>query len=160
MSTNLTEVLGKLLQDAISPETNKQFITPDSTYVSLTFDNPELKKIMPWAGTHKGPQSVLEAFAGMQSLWKTLDLKVTDTIEQGELVAYFGTFTYKSNTAGKEITSPFNLPSSPMRDSKVPDRQRMPCANLARRVPLDSQDFCVFSEMAKRISACFRDPSD
>jgi len=52
-------------------------MTQDSTYVSLTFDNPELKKIMPWASTHKGPQSVLEAFAGMQSLWKTLDFKVT-----------------------------------------------------------------------------------
>ena len=64
---------------------------------------------MPWAGTHKGPQSLPEVFAGIQSFWKTLDFKVTDTIEQGNRVAFFGSFTYKSNTTGKEITSPFSL---------------------------------------------------
>ena len=64
---------------------------------------------MPWAGTHKAPQSLPEIFAGIQNFWKTLDFKVTDTIEQGNRVAFFGSFTYKSNTTGKEITSPFSL---------------------------------------------------
>ena len=45
----------------------------------------------------------------IQRCWKTLDFKVTDTIEQGDRVAFFGSFTYKSNTTGKEITSPFGL---------------------------------------------------
>ena len=40
---------------------------------------------------------------------KTLDFKITDTIEQGSRVALFGSFTYKSNATGKEITSPFGL---------------------------------------------------
>jgi uncharacterized protein len=92
MSTNLTAVLQELL-----------------TYVSLRFDNPELKKVMPWAGTHKGPQAVSDVFAAIQSFWKTLDFKVTDTIEQGRRVALFGSFTSKSNATGKEITSPFSL---------------------------------------------------
>ncbi|MER2105166.1 MAG: nuclear transport factor 2 family protein, partial [Pseudomonas atacamensis] len=30
---------------------------PDATYVSLNFDNPELRKIMPWTGTNKGPKA-------------------------------------------------------------------------------------------------------
>ena len=109
MSSNLTAVLQQLLQNTTNPNVLRQLMTPDATYVSLTFNNPELKRVMPWAGTHKGPQSLPEVFAGIQSFWKTLDFKVTDTIEQGNRVAFFGSFTYKSNTTGKEITSPFSL---------------------------------------------------
>src|ERR1700730_7862757 len=109
MSTNLTAVLQQLLENTTNPKVLGQLMTPDAVYVSLNFNNPELKKVMPWAGTHKGPQSLPEIFAGIQSFWKTLDFKVTDTIEQGNRVAFFGSFTYKSNTTGKEITSPFSL---------------------------------------------------
>jgi len=45
----------------------------------------------------------------MQRFWKTLDFRVTDTIEQGNRVALFGTFTYKSIATGTEITSPFGV---------------------------------------------------
>jgi hypothetical protein len=109
MSTNLTAVLQQLLQNTTNPKVLGQFMTPDATYVSLNFDNPELRKIMPWTGTHKGPQALADVFAAIQRYWKTLDFKVTDTIEQGSRVAFFGSFTYKSNTTGKEITSPFGL---------------------------------------------------
>src|ERR1700683_1808259 len=109
MSINLTAVLQRLLQNTTNSKVLGQLMTPDATYVSLNFDNPELKKIMPWAGTHVGPQCVPEAFAAMQRFCKTLDFKGTDTIEQGNRVAYFGAFTYKSNTTGKEITSTFSL---------------------------------------------------
>jgi DUF2934 family protein/SnoaL-like protein len=108
LSTNLTAVLQQLLQSTTNPKVLVQLMTPDALYVSLNFENSELKKIMPWAGTHKGPQSLPKVFAGIQSFWKTLDFKVTDTIEQGNRVAFFGSFTYKSNTTGKEITSPFS----------------------------------------------------
>jgi hypothetical protein len=67
----------------LDPFPLRQLMTPDATYVSLNFDNPELKKVMPWAGTHKGPQALSDVFAAIQSFWKTLDFKVTDTIEQG-----------------------------------------------------------------------------
>lgn len=109
MSTNLTTVLQKLLQNTTNLEVLRQLMTSDATYVSLNFDNPELKKIMPWAGTHKGPEETPKVFAAIQSCWKTLDFKVTDAIEQGERVAFFGSFTYKSTVTGKEITSPFAL---------------------------------------------------
>jgi ketosteroid isomerase-like protein len=109
MPTNLTAVLQELLQNTSNLKVLKQLMTPDATYVSLNFDNPELKKIMPWAGTHRGPQELPEVFTAIQSFWKTLDFKVTDTIEQGDRVAFFGSFTYQSNTTGKEITSPFSL---------------------------------------------------
>ena len=109
MSTNLTAVLRQLLQNTTNLGVLRQMTTPDVTYVSLNFDDPELKKIEPWAGTHKGPESLPKVFAGIQSFWKTLDFKVTDTIEQGNRVAFFGSFTYKSNVTGKEITSPFSV---------------------------------------------------
>ena len=109
MSTNLTAVLQEVLQNTSNLTVLQKLMTPDATYVSLNFDNPELKKIMPWTGTHKGPQALPEVFGAIQRFWKTLDFKVTDTIEQGSRVAFFGSFTYKSNVTGKEITSPFAL---------------------------------------------------
>jgi uncharacterized protein len=109
MSTNLTAVLQQLLQNTSNLNVLRQLMTPDATYVSLNFDNPELKKVEPWTGTHKGPQALSEVFAAIQRFWTTLDFKVTDTIEQGSRVALFGSFTYKSNATGKEITSPFDL---------------------------------------------------
>jgi ketosteroid isomerase-like protein len=109
MSTNLTAVLQQLLQNTSNLKVLQQLMTPDVTYVSLNFDNPELKKIEPWAGTHRGPQALFDVFAAIQRFWKTLDFKVTDTIEEGSRVAVFGSFTYRSNATEKEITSPFSL---------------------------------------------------
>src|SRR3954463_10854582 len=109
MSTSLTAVLQQVLQNTTNLSVLKQLMTPDATYVSLTFDNPELKKVMPWAGTNKGPQSLQEAAGAIQRFWKTLDFRFTDAIEQGDRVAFFGSFTYKSNVTGREITSPFSL---------------------------------------------------
>ena len=109
MSNNLAAVLQQLLQNTSNLKVLQQIMTPDATYVSLNFDNPELKKVMPWTGTHKGAQALSDVFTAIQRFWKTLDFKVTDTIEQGSRVALFGSFTYKSNATGKEITSPFSL---------------------------------------------------
>jgi len=109
MSTNLSAVLQELLQNTTNLKVLRELMTPDVTYVSLNFNNPELKQVEPWAGTHKGPQELADVFGAIQRCWKTLDFKVTDTIEQGNRVAFFGSFTYKSKVTGKEITSPFGL---------------------------------------------------
>jgi ketosteroid isomerase-like protein len=109
MSTNRTTVLQQLLQNTTNLAVLEQLMTPDATYVSLNFDNPELKKVMPWTGTNKGPQSLPEVFGAIQRFWKTLDFKVTDALEQGDRAAFFGSFTYKSTVTGREITSPFSL---------------------------------------------------
>jgi ketosteroid isomerase-like protein len=109
VSSNLTAVLQQLLQNTSNLKVLRELMTPDVTYVSLNFNNPELKKIEPWAGTHKGPQELADVFAAIQRYWTTLDFKITDTIEQDNRVAFFGSFTYKSNVTGKEIMSPFAL---------------------------------------------------
>src|ERR1700752_565982 len=104
MSTSLTTALQGLLQNTTNLKVLRQLMTPDVTYVSLNFNNPELKKIEPWACPHKGPQELSDVFGEIQPCWKTLDFKVTDTIERGSRVALFGSFPYKSNMTGKEIT--------------------------------------------------------
>lgn len=109
MSTNRTAVLQELLQNTTNLDVLKRLMTPDATYVSLNFDNPELKKVMPWTGTHKGPEEIPKVFKAIQAFWTTLDFKVTDAMEQDTRVAFFGSFTYKSNVTGREITSPFSL---------------------------------------------------
>jgi uncharacterized protein len=109
MATTLTAALQDLLQNTTNLTVLRQLMTPDVTYVSLNFDNPELKNIEPWAGTHKGPQELADVFVAIQRCWTTLDFTVTDTIEQGNRVAFFGAFTYKSNVTGREITSPYAL---------------------------------------------------
>ena len=50
MPNNLSAVLQQLLQNTTNPKVLGQLMTPDATYVSLNFDNPELKKVEPWAG--------------------------------------------------------------------------------------------------------------
>jgi hypothetical protein len=54
MSTNLTAVLQEVLQNTTNLEVLRQLMTPDATYVSLSFDNPELKKVMPGPAPTRG----------------------------------------------------------------------------------------------------------
>ena len=103
----------ELVQTLISNPTDIDHVrgltTADVTYVSLNFDNPELHKVMPWAGTNRGPESIVEAFTGMRRVWETKAFEVRDVLTNDAGVAMFGSFTYKTRTLGKEITSPFAL---------------------------------------------------
>ncbi|MDY0963274.1 nuclear transport factor 2 family protein [Massilia sp. CFBP9026] len=87
----------------------KRLVAPDATYVSLNFDNPELKKIEPWAGTSKGPEGFSDTFSRVAKYWKIEDFKVTDMFGSGESVAVFGTFTYRSVAVGTSFRSPFSI---------------------------------------------------
>jgi hypothetical protein len=41
----------------------RSLVTDDVTYVSLNYDNPDLRSIMPWCGTHDhaGPESIVKS---------------------------------------------------------------------------------------------------
>jgi hypothetical protein len=82
---------------------------PDATYVSLNFDNPELRKIMPWTGTNKGPKAFSSLFLQVSNYWKIEDFTITTKIASGEDVAIFGKFTYRSVAVGHLFTSPFSI---------------------------------------------------
>jgi ketosteroid isomerase-like protein len=96
----------------------KRLVAPDATYVSLNFNNPELKKIEPWTGTAKGPSAYSSTFMRVANYWKIEDFTVTDKFASGEDVAIFGKFTYRSVVVGTVFTSPFSIHAK-VRDGKM-----------------------------------------
>ena len=104
-----TEVVRALLNDPTNPEVVHRLMASDATYVSLNFDNPDLKRIMPWAGTRKGPEALLDTYTRVNRFWHSEAFEIEELFSQGEKVAVFGRFTYRSVTLEKAITSPFAI---------------------------------------------------
>ena len=109
MAMTPTEVVRALLDDPTDHEVVHRLVAPDATYVSLNFDNPELRRIMPWAGTRRGPEAVLDTYTRVGRFWSSEAFAVEDLFGDGERVAVFGRFTYRSTTLGKAVTSPFAI---------------------------------------------------
>lgn len=96
----------------------RRLVAPDATYVSLNFDNPELKKIEPWAGTSKGPEGFSSTFARVARYWTIEDFQVSDIFGTDDNVAVFGTFTYRSVAVGTSFRSPFSIHAK-VRNGKI-----------------------------------------
>jgi ketosteroid isomerase-like protein len=109
MSDSPIEVVGHWLQNLLDPEVINSVVASDATYVSLNTEDPELTRIMPWAGTSRGPQAFLGNLSEMFTRWENQAFKVTTMFASGENVAVFGDFRYKSNSLGKVVTSPFSI---------------------------------------------------
>lgn len=107
MSQTPSEIVQALLKEPTNLKIVSELVAPDATYVSLNYENAELKKIMPWAGTAKGPQAVVDTYTRVGQYWESKDFQIEDIVESEGNVAVIGRFTYKSNTLGKTITSPF-----------------------------------------------------
>ena len=109
MASAATDVVRKLLDDPTNPAVVRQLIAPNATYVSLNFDNPELQRIMPWAGTRTGPDAVLDTYTRVNRFWHSEAFTIDELFGDGGSVAVFGHFTYRSVTLGKAVTSPFAI---------------------------------------------------
>jgi ketosteroid isomerase-like protein len=109
MTASPAQILQTLLANPLDLEKVRSLTTRDVTYVSLSEHNPELKRFMPWTGTHKGPESIVEVLGGVGRTWETKAFAVRDVLEQGDTVAMFGSFTYRGRESGKEITSLFSI---------------------------------------------------
>ncbi len=106
MPTNL-QIVQELLAGATKPEVVDRLVAPDAVYVSLTFDNPGLKKLMPWAGTHQdGKAAILKTFQDVNTFWHIEDFKIDTAFGEGENVALFGSFTTHSVVLDKKFNSP------------------------------------------------------
>ena len=103
------DVVREILQDPTNPDVVHRLVAPNATYVSLNFDNPELRRIMPWAGTRTGPGAVLDTYTRVNRFWHSEAFEIGELFGDGENVAVFGRFTYRSVTLGKVITSPFSI---------------------------------------------------
>jgi ketosteroid isomerase-like protein len=118
MTTSPAEVLQALLSNPVDLENVKKLTIPDVTYVSLSQDNPELKNYLPWTGTSKGPEAIVRTFQGVGRAWETKAFEVRDTVEQGDSVAMFGSFTFRARESGNEVTSLFSILAK-VKDGKI-----------------------------------------
>lgn len=100
-------VLQAILSNPTDLDFVKQYTTEDFTYVSLNYDNPELKQALPWAGTSAGTEGLVRTFVDVGRYWTIDDFQIRDSFENEDGAAIFGTFTYTSNTLGKTVASPF-----------------------------------------------------
>jgi hypothetical protein len=105
--TTPVSVIEQFLANTTNPEVVNQLVAPDATYISLNYENKDLKRILPWAGTGSGPKAFIETFTRVSQYWQILAFEVREKFGSVENVAVFGSFTYKSYTLGKTVVSPF-----------------------------------------------------
>ena len=105
--TSATEILSSILQNPTDLEHVRSLVSPDVTYVSLNYDNPDLKKIMPWAGTSHGPESIVRTFVAVGRYWKVVSFEPEAVFGSDRYAAMFGRFTYESSVLSKVVTTPF-----------------------------------------------------
>ncbi len=72
-----------------------RLVHPEATYISLAYTNPQLKRIMPWAGEYKGsgPKQFWSTFSRVASCWGQDDFGIDAAFGDGEDVAVFGNMT-------------------------------------------------------------------
>jgi hypothetical protein len=87
----------------------RSLTTPDVNYVSLNKNHSDLTRVLPWAGDHHGSEDIVKAFQGISTMWDTVAFNVKAAFGQGEDVAMFGEFSYRSGEVGKTVTSPFGI---------------------------------------------------
>jgi hypothetical protein len=102
-----TEVLSSILKNPTDIEHVRSLVAPDVTYVSLNYDNPDLKKIMPWCGTSQGAESIVKTFVDVSRYWEVQSFETEALFGSEVCAAMFGRFTYKSTVLSKAVTSPF-----------------------------------------------------
>jgi ketosteroid isomerase-like protein len=126
MSKTPVEIVMELLGGAVKPEIVDALVAADATYVSLTYENAELKRLMPWAGTHKGDgaKAILKTFQDVNTFWTIEAFEPQKILNDGENVAVFGSFTLRSVKLNKLFTSPFSVLAT-VKDGKVTYMQYM-----------------------------------
>jgi uncharacterized protein len=102
-----TEVLSAILDKPTDLDHVRSLVTPDVTYVSLNYDNPDLKRIMPWAGTSHGPESIVKTFVDVGRYWEVQSFEREALFGSDVHAALFGRFTYRSTVLSKVVTTPF-----------------------------------------------------
>ncbi len=103
------EVVQAVLANPTDLGAVSELVTADMTYVSLNYDNPELKRVLPYTGTTRGPEAVVYVFTKVGEYWETENFEVREIFSSGENVAVFGSFTYRSRNLDKVVTSPFSI---------------------------------------------------
>ena len=104
-----TQIIQKLLENPTNLEHTLKYLSKDFVYVSLNYQNDDLNKIMPWAGTHHGPESFTKVFKGVYERWTVDEFTPEAAFDDGTNVAIFGSFTLRSRTLDRARKSPFAI---------------------------------------------------
>jgi hypothetical protein len=62
---------------------------------------------MPWAGTSRGPESIVKTFVDVSRYWVTQSFEPEAVFGSEVYAAMFGRFTYRSVVLSKVVTTPF-----------------------------------------------------
>jgi uncharacterized protein len=103
------EIVTKLLEGIRDAQIVRDLCSPDVTYVSLNYNNPELHKVMPWCGTSYGVEAIIKTFADVARFWNVDSFTPEDIFGEGDKVAVFGRFTDTSTKMRKTATTPFAI---------------------------------------------------
>jgi ketosteroid isomerase-like protein len=107
MTLSPTEVVAAILSNPTDIGHVSTLCAPDVVYVSLNYDDPELKRVMPWCGISHGPQAIVQTFFDVGRYWRVDAFEIEALFGSEDNVAVFGRFTYTSSVLGKTVTSPF-----------------------------------------------------
>ncbi len=137
LTNQACNIVSILLQNTSDFTTLSSLCTPTCTFVSITYNNPALTRILPFAGRHvaEGPRAILDTFSTVDAIWIREEFTV-DTLFAGRNiislgadmfgsskfmdtdaknlglgnvvdVGVFGSFTLQSRTTGKVVRSPY-----------------------------------------------------
>jgi ketosteroid isomerase-like protein len=95
-----------------------RYLAPDIEYISLNWENPELRRIMPWAGSHKGIAAFRECAEKIAASWDILSFDFERVMAEGDDVAAFGRFAYETKILKQRTHSPFAIWAK-VRDGKI-----------------------------------------
>jgi hypothetical protein len=112
------ETVIKLLTNISDANIIRSLVADDATYVSLNYDNPDLKKIMPWCGTNKGVSAFVNNLTMIRECWETIEFNPGEIFGSDERVALFGSFKYRSKVLNKIVNSPFSI-FAKVKDGKI-----------------------------------------
>jgi uncharacterized protein len=106
-ASDAVRVMKAILDNPMDLDHVRAWTSPDVTYVSLNYENAMLKSVMPWCGTRRGPEAIVDTFKGVSRYWAVEAFEPGAVFGDDEHAAMFGSFTYRSTTLGKRVTSPF-----------------------------------------------------
>lgn len=107
MSRTPKEVLEAILAEPTNLDRMRSLVAPDATYVSLNFNDPDLKRVMPWCGTSQGPEGIVQTFVDVARYWDERRLDTIAIFGDDKHAAVFGRMSYRSTVLGKHVVSPF-----------------------------------------------------
>jgi uncharacterized protein len=102
------DIVRRVLSDPTNPAVVNDLVAEDSVYVSLNYQDDDLKKIMPWAGTGHGRDALRKTFSDVARYWQIEGFDLGDVFgDDSGKVAIFGRMKYRSKILGKTVVSPF-----------------------------------------------------